>query len=295
MLYESFVIFVILIKGVLIFLCVDFQCINQDKNFIFRFQSGVQNLDCCRKRLSFLHSKYNTSPLNLVKINVLILSHIMSFLDLMDVINLGQTCTHMKSIAKLSYNRFSHLSFGDSSLDESKLQTILQEIGCQIKTIEIFRLNKKVLDCLSEHCVNVTQMKLIDSSNIFNSISFTNYKPFFQNITSLEIRKGAIFFSTLSRVKRFQNFDKLLTALVEVNTLESLKIEYIEISPESFDLLKSIKSLKCLHLIRYQKTATLLPFLPNFEHLNEILLSTEDSKSNQIVSQMIVTSEERMD
>lgn len=209
----------------------------------------------------------------------------------MDTINLGETCVLMKNIAQLTYSRFSHFSFGDSSFDKTKLPMILQEIGCHIRTIEIDGLNKKVLDCLSEHCSNVTEIKLIDSSNIFNSISFTNYKSFLQNVTSLEIRKGT-FFSTLSRVNRFQVFDKLFIALAEVNTIKSLKIEYIDISPESFNLLKLIKSLKCLHLIRFRKTAPLSPFIPSFQHLNELLLSTEDSESNQIVSEVIFTGED---
>lgn len=164
---------------------------------------------------------------------------------------------------------------------------ILEKIGREIETMEIFRLNKNVLDGLSKYCPNVTGLKLVDATNIFNSFSFIKYKPFFQNITSLEIRKSSGFYSSLSRIKRFQSFDKLLIALSEVNALETLKIEYIEISPDTVDILKKFNSLKCLHLIRYQETATLLPFLPTFEYLNQLLLSTEDTESNQIVAEIV--------
>lgn len=245
-----------------------------------------------RKRLNVRDPNYDPASEqrsldSLEQVNAYCLLHIMSYLGLMDTINLGQTCTSIKSIAELSYSRFSFLPFGESS-NESELQLILEEIGHQLQSLEITRLNKTILDGLLKYCHNVRQLKLVDPSNIFNSISFTAYKPFFKNITSLEILKGPFFYGTLSRIKRFQNFDKLLLALRDVDTLESLKIDYIEVSPKTFDRLKSLKNLKCLHLNRYHETARLLPFIPNFPHLTEILLSTENSRTNEIEMELIV-------
>lgn len=197
----------------------------------------------------------------------------------------------VNSSGTVARKRFSHFSFGDASTDVTELSSILEEAGQYMQSIEIYRLNKRILDCLSHHCRNVTQVKLINSSNIFNSFEFGDYKPFLKNITSLEIRKGEFFFSRLDRVERYQNFDQLLIALKEVNALESLKIELIEISPQTFDHLKSITNLKCLHLIRQRMTTSLPPFIPNFPHLKELLLSYEDSKTHEIIGESIVTCE----
>lgn len=180
-------------------------------------------------------------------------------------------------------------------MDVSELRMILQEIGHHVRSIEIFRLNKRILDCLMEHCTVVTHVKLINPSNIFHLFSFSKYKSFLKHVISLEIWKGGFFYSKLRRVKRFQNFDRLLLALKKVETLESLKIEYIEISRQTFDHLKALKTLKYLHLNRYEAKGHLPPFIPYFPHLNEILFSTEDSETSELISEIKVSGKDGID
>ncbi len=215
--------------------------------------------------------------------------HLMSFLDLLDTINLGATCTYLKSIAEMNYNRFSRFSNVDSLVNESELSFVLQEIGYNLRSLEISRLNVKILDDLLEYCPNVTELKLVDPNNIFNSISFAKYKPFLDNIVNLEVRKSGIFYSKMTRAKRYQNFDAFLRTLSEVDALKSLKIDYIETGDLTFHYLKAIKNLKCLHLNRYHNIAPVLPIIPNFQHLSDIHLSVEDSKTGEIVAELTVT------
>ncbi|XP_037044160.1 uncharacterized protein LOC119080056 [Bradysia coprophila] len=218
-------------------------------------------------------AKYTTMPTKLKELYVHSWLHIISFLDVLDTINLAKTSRLMKSIAKQSYIRFSHISFGESSVDVSELPLVLEEIGDDVRSVVISGLNVRMLDCLLKCCPNLTELKLIDSSNILNSMPFGKYLPLLKNITNLEIRKSGIYYSKMNRAKRFQNIDSLLATLTEIDTLNSLKIDYIETGDKTFHHLKSIKNLKCLHLNRYLATVPVPPIIPNFLHLKEYLFT----------------------
>ncbi|KAG4078683.1 hypothetical protein HA402_015273 [Bradysia odoriphaga] len=235
-----------------------------------------------------VEAKYTPRPTKLEELNVHSLLHIISFLNVLDTINLGKTSKLMKSMAKQSYIRFSHISFGNLSVDVYGSPSILEEIGDDVRSVEISGLNVQMLDCLLKCCPNLTDIKLIDSSNIFNSMSFGKYLPLLKNITNLEIRKSEIYYSKMNRAKRFQNFDSLLASLTEIDKLNSLKIDFIETGDKTFHLLKSIKNLKYLHLNRYLATAPIPPIIPTFSHLKEYLLSIEDSETSEIISELVV-------
>lgn len=248
---------------------------------ILAFPVTVEFSLCCR-------TAYPLKQTKLEHLNIHCLLSIISFLNVLDTINLSKTSHLMKAITKLSYIRFSHLSFGDSFVGEDEWSSILRDIGNNLRSIEISKLSVPILDGLVKCCPNVTQIKLIDSSNILDSISFRKYSTFFKNVTDLEIRKSGIYYGKMGRAKRFHNFDALLAILAKSNALTSLKIDYIETGDKTFHHLKSINNLKCLHLNRYVATAPVLPIIPNFLHLKELVLTIEDSKTGEIVSEIKV-------
>ncbi|KAJ6644364.1 hypothetical protein Bhyg_09332, partial [Pseudolycoriella hygida] len=185
-------------------------------------REGLQRI---KKELRFSR---NFSP-NLENLNELCLLLVMSFLDIVDIFNLSKTCKRLEFFAEMRLKRFSHFSFGDSFPDESLLNPILEKVGNNLQSVEIFRFDERKLKLLSKYCPNVKHVKLVNPCNIFNSISFDEYTPFLNKITTLEIRKGGFFYSNLRRAKRYQSFDKLLIALKYNHLLTSLKLEYVEI------------------------------------------------------------------
>lgn len=126
---------------------------------------------------------------------------IASHLDFIDIINLGKSSTRMQSFVECIYRKKNHFSFGinagDSSINRSNLETILQEIGVYIESLEWNDLDASQLDCLAQHCPNVRALKLQNTSSKLRSFDIKKNKKFFVKLETLEIRNGSLYDSGL--------------------------------------------------------------------------------------------------
>lgn len=89
---------------------------------------------------------------------------IASYLNYMDIINLGKSCKRLQSFTQLIFGNKTHFTFGmdtgDSSINESNVDHFLQETGRYIESVEGRFLNKVHLDLLVRNCQNITAIKL---------------------------------------------------------------------------------------------------------------------------------------
>lgn len=126
---------------------------------------------------------------------------IASHLDFIDIINLGKSSTRLQSFVECIYRKKNRFSFGinagDSSINRSNLETILQEIGVYIESLEWKDLDASQLDCLAQHCPNVRAVKLLNTSRKLRSCDIRKNKKFFAKLETLEIRNGSLFDSGL--------------------------------------------------------------------------------------------------
>lgn len=149
------------------------------------------------KEADSVHQPKVDSNINIQDINDDCLLHITSYLDLVDIVNLGQTSISMHSFVQQIYRRKPHFSFGtntgDSTINELNMPIILQEIGGHIRSIEWQHLNSSHLDVLSKNCPNVISLELTSPLNKVNTSSVKKNKKLFRNLQTLDI-KGASFF-----------------------------------------------------------------------------------------------------
>lgn len=149
------------------------------------------------------HVTFADSSCKLEDLNHDCLWHIISYLNVMDTVQLGRTSTLMKDVTQQTYKKFSHFSlgrnYGGSSINESTLPVILENIGSYIRSIEIYNLNESMLASLSEYCSNVTVIKLIQiKCRDLHGTLIKENKQFFANVTSLEMNSCGLYDTSLN-------------------------------------------------------------------------------------------------
>ncbi len=130
--------------------------------------------------------------------------HISSFLDLIDIANLGKTSTRMQSFVHQIYRRHTKFTYGsdtgDSTINQTDLPTILQEIGSFVQSIEWHHLSVYQLNHLSEYCQNVSELKLINPAKRLRGPHIKNFTNFVRGITKLSISGGFFFDTTMKAI-----------------------------------------------------------------------------------------------
>lgn len=166
-----------------------------DPNLQFNFKFTIKEAD------SQHQPKIDGNTLKFEEINDDCLLKIASYLELIDIVNLGKTSTRLQAFANQIYRKKSHFSFGtntgDSSINDSNLRITLKEMGHYIKTIEWHGLNSNHLDKLSRYCSNVTTLSLKHPSNDLHLASIKSNKTFFAKLKILDIQHAAFFDSAL--------------------------------------------------------------------------------------------------
>lgn len=153
---------------------------------------------------SALQPKIDPNAFKFEQINDHCLLHIASYLDVVDIINLGKTSTRLQSFTQLIYQKETHFTFGagtgDASINESNVEAVLQECGNYIQSIEWTNLESNQFDYLSKHCSNVTELKLIHPSHRLHLPAIKKNKHFFKNIEMLDISRSSFFDGTLQPI-----------------------------------------------------------------------------------------------
>lgn len=221
------------------------------------------------------------------------LLHIATYLDLIDVVNLGKTSTRLQSFAKQVFRKKVHFSFDKSDRDPSvsmeNLPIILQAMGSFIESVHWKDLDEIHLQYLSQYCPNVRKLYILYPSLSVNSVSINANKKFFQNITSLVMVRAPFFDSTMkkiffsSKLKRLQlincpnirgtflgNAKQLISLqiadcrhvrnilhsyeMARIPKLKSLSVDQIDVDSTTIRMLVSHKNLKCLTLRNVNNT-----------------------------------------
>lgn len=191
--------------------------------------------------------KVDPNILKLTEVNDDCLLHIMSYLNLIDVVNLGKTSIRLQSVTKQLHSRKSHFSFGsntgDSSINEINLPVILKETGEFIQSIEWYELNPTDLDILVKCCPNVSVMKLVKPSTALSSHHFKKNKTFFEKLKRLHIHNSHLFDTAM----------KILTSSPTLKTLNLEECRNIrgKFSPKKAMKLKHLRIIRCAMLTYY--------------------------------------------
>lgn len=161
-----------------------------------------------------LQPKLDPNVMQFNEINDDCLRKIASYLDLIDIVNLGKTSSRLGSFTALIYQKRTVFSFGtntgDSSINEENVPTILQEMGRYITSVEWERLTEAQLHNLSEYCKNVVALNLVRPSGRLHYPQVKKYKTFFKNIETLKIDDASFFdtsmrsITALSKLKSLQ-------------------------------------------------------------------------------------------
>lgn len=181
--------------------------------------------------------KIDPNSLKLDGINDDCLRKIASYMCLVDIINMGKTSTRFRSFTQTIYQQRKHFSFqphtGDSAINETNLELILQETGTYIESIEWYCIHPHHLDYLSRYCPNVTELVLEEASSLCN---YEENRKFFAKIEKLKIC-----FSDIT--------DAQVTVIASSKNLKSLNLECNAIRGEFFSQFKhsEIKILKLAH------------------------------------------------
>lgn len=114
---------------------------------------------------------------------------LVSYLDLIDIVNLGKSSTRFESFAKLVYRKKTRFSFGghsrDSKINESNLEPILQALGSEVQSLAWTNIDKSHLQYFSKYCPNVTQ--ITGSWQKIPSIVYQQNSKLFIKLEKLEI------------------------------------------------------------------------------------------------------------
>lgn len=160
--------------------------------------------------------KVDLNSLKFEGINDDCLLKIASFLDVIDIINLGKTSTRLQSFAQLIYQREPHFSYrtdtGDSSITERNVQSVLQEMGNYIQSIEWHNLQSNHLDYIIANCPNVIDLNLQNPSHVLNlHLHLHVVQQFFAHLETLTLCDSSV-------------FDGAIKAIISTR-LTSLKLE----------------------------------------------------------------------
>lgn len=181
-----------------------------DQNLRFNFKFSIKEAERAHQ------PKIDPSTLKIEEVNDDCLRHIISHLDLIDIINFGKTSTRLQSVTQQVYVQRKHFSFGtntgDSSVNEINLPIILEEIGSYIKSIEWTDLDSAHFDVLAKYCPNVTTLKLQNPKFGLSSVKLKINKLFFANLKRLHIISAPF-------------YDTAIKLIVTSSKLISLKLD----------------------------------------------------------------------
>lgn len=140
--------------------------------------------------------------------------HIASYLEFIDIVHLGKSSVRLKSFADLIYRKKTHFLFGpntlaDSTINKSNVETVLQEMGRHIQTIEWHKLEANHLDYILDNCPNVTALTLNDPMHVLKSSAIKKNKPFFKNLQVLHLYRSSVFDGPLQKIASMSDITSL--------------------------------------------------------------------------------------
>lgn len=191
-----------------------------------------------------------------------VLLKIVSYLELIDIVNLGKTSTRFESFTTTLYRRKTHFSFGldtgYSSINESNLEPILEALAGHIKSIAWHNIQSNHLIYLSKHCSNVSELSLENSAEITPKVYREN-ENFFAKIEKLKVDDGSISETVLKTLTS----SKVLKCL-ELYNLDSISRNFFaEFKNPDLDALtiKGIHdSIRCDDVIKFVRNHKLSKF-----------------------------------
>lgn len=224
--------------------------------------------------------KIDPNAFKFEQINDHCLLHIASYLNFVDIVNLGKSSTRLQSLVQLIYRKKSFFSFGtstgDSSINASNLEFVLKELGSYIKSIKWTELESNHLDYLSQFCPNVTELKLINTWRLHMPTIKKN-KSFFKNIEILDISLSSF-------------FDSALQPITSSSRVKSLRLENCSNICGKFFCKWKKSKLKCLTLSNCRKVDCNNVF--DFVRNNKLVKFSFDGRSDSIVRQDLSLSSE---
>lgn len=218
------------------------------------------------------------------------LLHIASFLDLIDVVNLGKTSTRLQSFAKQIFRTKTHFSFDQSDCDPSvsmeNLPIILRAMGSFVKSIYWKDLDEIHLQYLAKYCPNVRKLNILYPSLDVNSVYI---KTFFKNITSLVIVRANFYDNTMKKIIQSSANLKHLqlincrnirgTFLSNAKQLVNLKIincRHLRNILHSYEIAR-IPKLKALSVDRIEIDCDTIKMLVSHKNLKRLTLRNVDN------------------
>lgn len=141
------------------------------------------------------------------------LSRIASYLNLIDIVNLGKTSSRLRSFTEQIFREKTDFSYDDDSDDPSlngkNLRTILKKMGPFIRSIYWRNLNEIHLDLLSQYCRNVTKLKLVDPSKYLHIPVIQRNQSFFYGMNEVVIVRGKFFDGAMKIITSASNLERL--------------------------------------------------------------------------------------
>lgn len=135
--------------------------------------------------------------------------YIASYLNLIDIANLAKSSSRLFETVRRFYRK--KLNFSYRPMKQTDMQSILEVIGPNFESINWYGLRRNHLNCLSQYCPNVTELKLEHRSNELSTTHIVSNKNFFEKIETLDICDA-----------RF--FDKDLETIASSSALKSLQL-----------------------------------------------------------------------
>lgn len=116
------------------------------------------------------------------------LLHIASYLNIIDIANLGKSSTRLFETVRRFYRKPTHFSY--RPMNQNDMQSIFQVLGIYSESTDWIKLRRSHLGFLSQYCPNVIEMKLTNrASDMTDMTYFTIVKniEIFDKIEILDI------------------------------------------------------------------------------------------------------------
>lgn len=186
----------------------------------------------------FIQPKIDPSQLDALNDDCLL--NIASYLNIIDIVSLTNAFPGLQTFKRQVYRKNTHFRYGagtgDPFINESNLETVLQEIGCYIESIDWTYIKPSQWRCLSKYCPNVITLKLVHPSRHLRPSDIKKNENFFANIELLDI-VAASFYDTAT-----------MQALVSSSKLKALQLTSCYNMSETFLCTSKNTELQCLEI-----------------------------------------------
>lgn len=164
--------------------------------FYFRSISETNHKFVIKEAERVFQPMFDPNTLKFEELNDDCFFKIVSYLDLIDIVNLGKSSTRLQSFAKLIYRKKTRFTFGnhdeDSTSNESNLKPILQALGSYIQSLVWNSMEQRHLQYLSQYCSNVTELSITGSWEEIPSTVYQRNSKLFIKLEKLRIKESAI-------------------------------------------------------------------------------------------------------